>query len=167
MNPKKPKVCSFVLVHGGFHGGWCWRFVAQALRARGHTVLTRTQTGLGERSQLLTKDITLQNGQTMFDGLPPAAMFNLTEKAHIEFAEAHLTPHPLGTYLSRLNLKHPVGNGRPAVYVQCTEPVFASLKSSRDWVKTHGMRTVQIKTGHDAMISAHGLLTDLLCELAG
>ena len=43
--------------------------------------------------------------------VPPAAMFNLTEKAHIEFAEAHLTPHPLGTYLSRLNLKHPVTNG--------------------------------------------------------
>lgn len=40
---------TFVLVHGGFHGGWCWRFVAEALRDAGHRVTTPTLTGLGER----------------------------------------------------------------------------------------------------------------------
>ena len=50
---------TFVLVHGGFHGGWCWREVAERLRARGHAVHTPTQTGCGERSHLLSKDITL------------------------------------------------------------------------------------------------------------
>lgn len=44
---------TFVLVHGGFHGGWCWRRVAQRLRAAGHEVYTPTQTGLGERAHLL------------------------------------------------------------------------------------------------------------------
>jgi pimeloyl-ACP methyl ester carboxylesterase len=44
---------TFVLVHGAWHGGWCWRFVAQWLRARGHAVFTPTLTGLGERSHLL------------------------------------------------------------------------------------------------------------------
>lgn len=39
----------FVLVHGGFHGGWCWREVADTLRARGHRVFAPTLTGLGER----------------------------------------------------------------------------------------------------------------------
>lgn len=36
---------SFVLVHGGFHGGWCWDQVALRLRALGHVVYAPTQTG--------------------------------------------------------------------------------------------------------------------------
>lgn len=43
-----------VLVHGAFHGGWCWAPVARLLRQRGHEVFTPTQTGLGERRHLLT-----------------------------------------------------------------------------------------------------------------
>ncbi len=50
---------TFVLVHGVWHGGWCWQRVADILRARGHRVLTPTQTGLGERSHLLSRDITM------------------------------------------------------------------------------------------------------------
>jgi alpha/beta hydrolase family protein len=48
-----------VLVRGAWHGGWCWSKVALILRGRGHTVLTPTQTGLGERSHLLSKSIYL------------------------------------------------------------------------------------------------------------
>ena len=43
---------SFLLVHGGFHGGWCYARVADILRSRGHRVFTPTLTGLGERSNL-------------------------------------------------------------------------------------------------------------------
>ena len=50
---------TFVLVHGGFHGGWCWSRVSPLLRARGHSVFTPTQTGCGERAHLLSKSITL------------------------------------------------------------------------------------------------------------
>ncbi|NYT66094.1 alpha/beta fold hydrolase [Alcaligenaceae bacterium] len=49
----------FVLVHGAWHGGWCWARVAQRLRALGHQVYTPTQTGVGERKHLLNTDITL------------------------------------------------------------------------------------------------------------
>lgn len=45
----------FVLVHGAFHGGWCWRDVAAGLARRGHHVTTPTLTGLGERAHLLSK----------------------------------------------------------------------------------------------------------------
>ena len=50
---------TFVLVHGAWHGGWCWRRVADLLELQGHKVFTPTLTGLGERSHLLTKDINL------------------------------------------------------------------------------------------------------------
>ena len=44
----------FVLIHGSWHGGWCWQKLAPRLRAAGHTVYTPTLTGLGERAHLLT-----------------------------------------------------------------------------------------------------------------
>lgn len=50
---------TFVLVHGAYHGGWCWRMVEPLLTARGHRVLAPTLTGLGERSHLLTPAVTL------------------------------------------------------------------------------------------------------------
>ncbi|MDD7916863.1 alpha/beta fold hydrolase [Actinomycetospora callitridis] len=46
----------FVLVHGGWHGGWCWRRVASRLRASGHEVHTPTLTGVGDRAHLGTPD---------------------------------------------------------------------------------------------------------------
>ena len=48
---------TFVLVHGAWHGGWCWRRVAERLRDGGHVVFTPTLTGLGERSHLLRQGI--------------------------------------------------------------------------------------------------------------
>ena len=50
---------TYVLLHGEWHGGWCWARVADGLRAQGHRVFTPTQTGLGERRHLLSRDITL------------------------------------------------------------------------------------------------------------
>ena len=50
---------TFVLVHGASAGGWCWRRVADRLEARGHKVYTPTLTGLGERSHLMSGQITL------------------------------------------------------------------------------------------------------------
>jgi pimeloyl-ACP methyl ester carboxylesterase len=47
----------FVLVHGAWHGGWCWRRVARVLRDAGHEVFTPTLTGFGERAHLLGADI--------------------------------------------------------------------------------------------------------------
>jgi pimeloyl-ACP methyl ester carboxylesterase len=45
---------TFVLVHGAWHGGWCWDRVAPLLRGAGHEVHAPTLTGLSERAHLLT-----------------------------------------------------------------------------------------------------------------
>ena len=45
-------MATFVLVHGAWAGGWCWKLVTPLLRAQGHEVYTPTLTGLGERSHL-------------------------------------------------------------------------------------------------------------------
>ncbi len=51
---------TFVLIHGAWHGGWCWARVAEPLRRHGHRVYTPTQSGLGERAHLLSRQITLE-----------------------------------------------------------------------------------------------------------
>jgi pimeloyl-ACP methyl ester carboxylesterase len=50
-----------VLVHGAWHGGWCWKRVAELLRAQGHRVYSPSLTGLADRSHLLSPSIGLQH----------------------------------------------------------------------------------------------------------
>jgi pimeloyl-ACP methyl ester carboxylesterase len=230
---------TFVLVHGAWHGGWCWSRVADRLRAAGHQVFTPTQTGLGERKHLLSKDITLdtftkdivnvieaeelsnivlvghsfgglaitgtadamperirhlvyldslmvEGGKSPFDSLPPDVVaarrkaaeetsgglslpnpppsaFGVSDAKDTEWVKRRLTPHPLGTYTSTLNIKGPVGNNLPRTYIHCNNPVYAALQKSRDWVKAQqGWRWAEIATGHNAMVMAPDELTRML-----
>jgi len=52
-------MATYVLVHGGGHGGWCYQKVTRRLQAAGHTVYAPTLTGLGERSHLRSPAIDL------------------------------------------------------------------------------------------------------------
>jgi pimeloyl-ACP methyl ester carboxylesterase len=49
----------FVLIHGAWHGSWCWVRVRRLLTAAGHRVFTPTLTGVGERSHLLSRVVGL------------------------------------------------------------------------------------------------------------
>lgn len=53
-------MANFLLVHGAWHGAWCWRPVTQALVRAGHNAHAVTLTGCGERAHLLTTEITLE-----------------------------------------------------------------------------------------------------------
>ncbi len=53
-------MATFVLVHGAWHGGWCWIRVARLLRDAAHEVYTPTLTGLGERAHLAGPEIDLE-----------------------------------------------------------------------------------------------------------
>jgi pimeloyl-ACP methyl ester carboxylesterase len=50
---------TFVLVHGAWHGGWCWKKLTPLLRAAGHEVFAPTLTGMGERAHLINPQINL------------------------------------------------------------------------------------------------------------
>ena len=51
---------TFVLVHGAWHGGWCWIKTTRLLTDAAHTVYTPTLTGLGERAHLARPEIDLE-----------------------------------------------------------------------------------------------------------
>lgn len=52
-------MANVLLVHGAWHGGWCWRSTAEALRREGHRVFTPSLTGLGDRAHLARPEIDL------------------------------------------------------------------------------------------------------------
>lgn len=53
-------MADFVLVHGAWHGGWCWRDVVAALARQGHRAHAVTLTGVGERAHLMSSLVTLE-----------------------------------------------------------------------------------------------------------
>jgi hypothetical protein len=77
---------TFVLVHGAWHGGWCWRRVADRLEAKGHKVFTPTLTGLADRSHLLGPHVGLDTHI--------ADIVNLFKWERID--DACLVPHSYG-----------------------------------------------------------------------
>src|SRR5215469_11680519 len=53
-------MATFVLVHGGWHGGWCWQKVIPFLEAASHEVYAPTLTGLAERASELSPEVGLE-----------------------------------------------------------------------------------------------------------
>lgn len=54
-----PKPPVYVLVHGAWHGGWCWQPVSAQLRAGGAVVYAPSLSGMGEHQNTLTPAIDL------------------------------------------------------------------------------------------------------------
>lgn len=52
-------MATFVLVHGAWHGGWCWQKAIPFLENAGHEVYAPTLTGLAERASELSPDVGL------------------------------------------------------------------------------------------------------------
>ena len=52
-------MADFVLVHGAWHGAWCWSRILPPLWAAGHRAFAVSLTGVGERAHLLSKSVTL------------------------------------------------------------------------------------------------------------
>ncbi|MBE7436576.1 MAG: alpha/beta fold hydrolase [Anaerolineales bacterium] len=50
---------TFILIHGMWHGGWCWEKLSALLKAAGHDVHAPTLAGLAERADMLNDDIDL------------------------------------------------------------------------------------------------------------
>ena len=62
-----------ILVHGAWHGAWCYQRVVPILTAAGHRIYAPTLTGLGERSHLLSKSVNLETqwmGTSIFSCRP-------------------------------------------------------------------------------------------------
>lgn len=50
---------TFLLIHGAWHGGWCWERVVPLLQAGGHRVFAPSLTGLGDKAHLAGPEVGL------------------------------------------------------------------------------------------------------------
>lgn len=131
----------------------------------------------------------LQNGETLFSSLPkdlvdarlkafretgagvgaaatlsPTA-FGVKDPADIEWVARRLTPHPVGVYNHPLILNFPMGNGVPKTYIECMDNPPGNLEPGKARVRADpGWKVLKLNTGHDAMITAPGPLTDMLLQ---
>ena len=103
---------SFVLIHGGWHGGWCWRKVAKQLRDQGHDVFTPTLTGMGEREHLWTPDVGLATHTQ--------DILNLIRMEQLD--KAILVGHSYGGVIMTLVADHMPSKLRALVYVDAVIP---------------------------------------------
>jgi pimeloyl-ACP methyl ester carboxylesterase len=119
-------MADFVLVHGAWHGGWCWRRVVDALHAQGHRAWAVTLTGVGERAHLLSPAITLETHITDVAGLIEA------EELQQVVLAVHSYAGMIGTAIAdRMpqRLKH-------LVYVDAVVP-----RPGESWSSTHAGAT--------------------------
>jgi pimeloyl-ACP methyl ester carboxylesterase len=49
-------MATFILIHGAWHGGWCWERVSPLLAARGHQVLAPDLPGMEQEPRALGED---------------------------------------------------------------------------------------------------------------
>ncbi len=121
-------MANFVLVHGAWHGGWCWQRVTSALQTQGHRVHALTLTGLGERAHLLSPAITLD---THIDDVISAIE---VEELHDVILAVHSYAGMIGTAVADRIGKHL----KHLVYVDAVVP-----KPGESWSSTQSAAVQQ------------------------
>jgi pimeloyl-ACP methyl ester carboxylesterase len=122
---------TFVLVHGAFHGGWCWRRVARRLRASGHRVFAPTLCGPARRTPAPARDVDL--GTNVRD------VIALIERRRLD--EVVLVGHSYGGVVGAWVAD--TAPGRIACLICVDSPLPVSGRSivdthpdGRDWLRT-------------------------------
>lgn len=120
-------MANFVLVHGAWHGGWCWRKVVAALAgAAGHRVHAVTLTGLGERAHLMSPAITLETHIT--------DVINAIETEEMD--QVVLAVHSYAGMIGTAIADRRSARLRHLVYVDAVVP-----KPGESWSSTHASAT--------------------------
>lgn len=98
---------------------------------------------------------------------PSAAVLGLTDPDDQAWVERRLTPQPYSTFVQKMNRGGPLGNGVPRLYIDCTEPASGGLAPMKEKYRGQpGWPFVEIRTGHDAAVSAPRAVTEILLGLA-
>jgi len=119
-------MANFVLVHGAWHGGWCWKRVVQALAGAGHRTHAVTLTGVGERSHLMSPIITLETHI--------ADVRNALEMEEMD--DAVLAVHSYAGMIGTAIADRMPGRLRHLVYVDAVVP-----QPGESWSSTHASAT--------------------------
>lgn len=125
----------FVLVHGAWHGAWCWGRVLPLLRAAGAQAHAVTLTGLGERAHLLGPGVDLDTHIQDVIGLIAAEELQRVVLVGHSYAGLVITG-----VADRLQRTHP-GTLAQLVYLDAVTPHPGESWSSQHTPETRRART--------------------------
>ncbi len=135
MNPAAPSIpAAIVLVHGAWHGAWCWRRVLPLLRQAGVEAHAVTLTGVGERAHLLSPAVDLHTHIQDVAGLIEAEELRRVVLVGHSYAGMVVTG-----VADRLQREHP-GLLAHLVYLDATVPYPGDSWSSHQSAETRQAR---------------------------
>ncbi len=98
---------------------------------------------------------------------PDPKVFGL-EGRDYEWVKRRMTPQPLGLYQETLQFDAERVAKLPRTFIDCTDPALAGIAAMRNRVREEaGWRVLELKAGHDSMISAPRELAEILLSCAG
>jgi len=119
-----------------------------------------------EVTEARRKSATMTNGVKTIPA-PDPAIYGFADPADTEWIGRRLTPHPFAPFDQKARLGGPLGSGVPKVYVDCTEPALAALAAMKArWRSSADWDVVELKTGHDLMVSAPEETAQILLRYA-
>ena len=160
----------------------------------GHSFAGSTISGVADRlkdriNRLIYLDaVILSNGQSPFDiapdsivkerialaqnsenqmSIPPPSPedFGVFDQRKVITLAKNLTPHPISTFQSKLNITNEIGNGLPLSYIFCTNPIYKPLESSREIVRQKKWPMFELNASHDAMYTHPKETLNLLMKI--
>ncbi len=131
---------TYVLVHGAFEGGWCWRDVASRLRSKGHTVFTPSLAGCGERQHLLNRSISLETHRQ--DLVELFRLYDIDDAILVGHSYGGAVVTAVGDALND-KIRHMVyldsaapenGQSSSGAFAEGTEDALAEMSAGDDWL---------------------------------
>ncbi len=123
-------MANFLLIHGAWHGAWCWQRVLPRLMGAGHRAHAVTLTGVGERAHLLHPGIDLETHITDVTAAMDAE----------EMDEVVLVVHSYAGMLGTAVADRRPQRLRHLVYLDAVLP-----KPGESWSSTHASATRQAR----------------------
>jgi pimeloyl-ACP methyl ester carboxylesterase len=141
-------MATYVIVHGGWSGGWYFQESARLMRAAGHEVYTPTLTGIGERVHLGHADIDLNThiqditNVLVYEDLHNVLLVGYSYGGMVITGVAEAVPERIG---------------------QLIAPLFANTAAR---VQAEGWRYRELAVDHTAPEDDPHAVADLLLDLA-
>ena len=96
---------------------------------------------------------------------PDAAVFGL-DGADRDWVNRRQTPQPFSVYQQPLHFDATRVAALPRTFIDCTAPALPTIAASRVRVRSEpGWQVLEMKTGHDPMVSEPQALADLLLRV--
>jgi len=138
---------NFILVHGSWHGAWCWSRVLPLLQEAGYAAHAITLTGVGERAHLLSNDINLTTHVNDVLGLIEAEeLTNIVLVGHSYGGRVITGVADVLLTAGKVKLQHIVyldavvpTSGESWSSTHAPEVIAARIQAAKDFGKQHGV----------------------------